>query len=99
MTHRQVRVLVMGEALTDLVPAGHGSPALLPRPGGGPADVAVRLARSGVRTTFAGTVGTDAFGRQAEDRLVAAGVELDLCERSSRPTALAVATSSKEGTH
>ncbi|MFF3838739.1 PfkB family carbohydrate kinase [Streptomyces sp. NPDC001930] len=89
-------VLVMGEALTDLVPDEDGT--LRPRPGGAPANVASRLARLGVRTAFAGTLGDDGFGRRNEDRLRTAGVELDLCGRSSLPTALAVADPGPEGT-
>ncbi|MFD4322954.1 carbohydrate kinase [Streptomyces sp. NPDC058548] len=93
---REDAVLVMGEALTDLVPEEDG--ALRPRPGGAPANVAAQLARLGVRTVFAGTLGDDGFGRRNEDRLRAAGVELDLCGRSSLPTALAVADPGPEGT-
>ncbi|WP_327247931.1 carbohydrate kinase family protein [Streptomyces sp. NBC_01320] len=94
--HREGTVLVMGEALTDLVPATDGT--LRPQPGGAPANVATHLARLGVRTAFAGTLGDDDFGRRSEHRLRTAGVELDLCARSSLPTALAVADPSPEGT-
>ncbi|MFJ3903980.1 PfkB family carbohydrate kinase [Streptomyces sp. NPDC090025] len=89
-------VLVVGEALTDLVPEPGG--ALLPRPGGAPANVAVRLARLGVRTVFAGTFGDDAFGRANERRLRSSGVELGRCGHSPRPTALAVADPAPDGT-
>ncbi|MFD3941820.1 carbohydrate kinase [Streptomyces sp. NPDC058579] len=93
---REDAVLVMGEALTDLVPEENGT--LRPQPGGAPANVAAQLARLGVRTAFAGTLGEDDFGRRNERRLRGFGVELDLCGRSGRPTALAVADPSEEGT-
>lgn len=89
-------VLVMGEALTDLVPDEDGR--LLPHPGGAPANVAAGLARLGVRTAFAGVLGGDAFALAHEARLATAGVELDLCGRSALPTALAVASLAPTGT-
>ncbi|WP_327250011.1 PfkB family carbohydrate kinase [Streptomyces sp. NBC_01320] len=88
-------VLVMGEALTDLVPDRDGR--LLPHPGGAPANVATGLARLGVHTAFAGALGGDAFSLAHEDRLAAAGVNLDLAGRSARPTALAVASPTPTG--
>ncbi|MGW1412078.1 PfkB family carbohydrate kinase [Streptomyces sp. NPDC002403] len=85
----------MGEALTDLVPDRDGH--LLPHPGGAPANVATGLARLGVPTAFAGVLGGDAFALAHEDRLVAAGVDLNLSGRSARPTALAVASPAPTG--
>ncbi|WP_307711324.1 PfkB family carbohydrate kinase [Streptomyces sp. V4I23] len=82
-------ILVMGEALIDLVPATDG--AYLPMPGGAPANVAAALARLGVPSSFAGTLGGDAFGRLNEDRLRGAGVDLSLCGLSALPSAFAVA--------
>jgi fructokinase len=86
----------MGEALTDLVPDHHGR--LLPHPGGAPANVAAGLARLKVPTQFAGVLGGDAFSLAHKERLAAAGVDLDLCERSVHPTALAVASHTPTGT-
>ncbi|MCK8678386.1 PfkB family carbohydrate kinase [Streptomyces lichenis] len=82
-------VLVVGEALVDLVPAAGGG--LRPLPGGAAANVAAALARLGGHAVFAGTLGSDAFGRRCEERLRRAGADLSLCGRSELPTALAVA--------
>ncbi|MEV7524617.1 PfkB family carbohydrate kinase [Streptomyces sp. NPDC091371] len=89
-------VLVMGEALCDLVPAPDGS--LTPLPGGAPANVAAGVSALGVRAVFAGTLGDDDFGDLNAARLAAAGVDLSLCARSPLPTALAVAGVSEAGT-
>ncbi|MEV7236278.1 PfkB family carbohydrate kinase [Streptomyces sp. NPDC051020] len=89
-------VLVMGEALTDLVPAKNG--VLRPRPGGAPANVAAGIARLGGRAVFAGALGDDAFGRANEERLRSAGVDLALCAHPSLPTALAMADPGPHGT-
>ncbi|MFJ2095415.1 PfkB family carbohydrate kinase [Streptomyces sp. NPDC087901] len=89
-------VLVMGEAITDLVPDRNGH--LHPHPGGAPANVAAGLARLGVHTAFAGALGNDEFSLAHEDRLAAVGVNLELSRRSTRPTALAVASQTPNGT-
>lgn len=91
-------VLVLGEALIDLVPEP-GDPALLrAQPGGAPANVATGLARLGTPVSFAGALGGDAFARSIERRLTDAGVDLSLCGRSPLPTTLAVADPGPEGT-
>ncbi|QIP83363.1 sugar kinase [Streptomyces sp. Tu 2975] len=91
-------VLVLGEALIDLVPEP-GDPGLLrAQPGGAPANVAVGLARLGTPASFAGTLGGDVFARSIEHRLTHAGVDLSLCGRSPLPTTLAVADPGPEGT-
>lgn len=97
MTGGPQGVLVLGEALIDLVPVA-GEPGLLrAQPGGAPANVAIGLARLGGRAAFAGTLGGDGFARTLERWLTVAGVELGLCGRSDRPTALAVADPGEAG--
>ncbi|MGP3984517.1 PfkB family carbohydrate kinase [Streptomyces sp. KR80] len=92
MTATAAPVLVMGEALVDLVPAAVGDlPGYVPHPGGAPANLAAGLARLGVPVSFVGGLGRDAFGAANERRLSAAGVDLRLCTHPDRPTALAVA--------
>ncbi|WP_329167458.1 PfkB family carbohydrate kinase (plasmid) [Streptomyces sp. NBC_01717] len=94
-------ILVLGEALVDLVPVleqAVGEPTLLHvQPGGGPANVAVGLGRLGMSPTLAGGLGEDAFARMLEERLDSAGVDLSLCVRSGLPTALAVSDSDGAG--
>lgn len=98
MTGGPGAVLVLGEALIDLVPVAGDGGVRAAQFGGAPANVAVGLARLGVPTWFAGGIGGDGFARVLEARLRAAGVGLDLCVRSGLPTALAVADPGRDGT-
>ncbi|KIF77920.1 sugar kinase [Streptomyces sp. 150FB] len=98
MTEGPGAVLVMGEALIDLVPSALDPLAHLAQPGGAPANVAVGLAKLGTPSWYAGALGGDGFARTIEERLLGAGAELGLCARSPLPTALAVADPGPEGT-
>ncbi|MFD0020569.1 PfkB family carbohydrate kinase [Streptomyces sp. NPDC058382] len=98
MTGGPDAVLVMGEALIDLVPSAEDPRTHRAQPGGAPANVAAGLARLGTPSWFAGALGGDGFGRLIEERLVSAGTELGLCARSELPTALAVADPGPDGT-
>ncbi|MEV7085227.1 PfkB family carbohydrate kinase [Streptomyces sp. NPDC093085] len=91
-------VLVMGEALIDLVPVPEEPAGYRAEPGGAPANVAAGLARLGTPSWFAGALGGDGFARMIEDRLRSAGTELGLCARSELPTTLAVADPGPDGT-
>ncbi|MCL7378105.1 PfkB family carbohydrate kinase [Streptomyces sp. 35G-GA-8] len=91
-------VLVMGEALIDLVPVPHEPELYRAQPGGAPANVAAGLARLATPSWFAGALGGDGFARMIEQRLVSAGTELGLCARSELPTTLAVADPGPDGT-
>ncbi|PSJ30129.1 carbohydrate kinase [Streptosporangium nondiastaticum] len=93
-------IIVAGEALIDLVPAGpreqDGSAgddlsALLPKRGGGPYNTAVALARLGSPTAFCSRLSTDHFGRALLGGLTADGVDTSLVQRGPEPTTLAVA--------
>ncbi|WP_406276514.1 PfkB family carbohydrate kinase [Streptomyces sp. NBC_00191] len=90
-------VLVLGEALIDLVPVPGEPESLRAQPGGAPANVAAGLARLGRPVAFAGALGTDGFARAIERRLADAGVDLTLCARPDLPTALAVADPGESG--
>ncbi|MEV6421163.1 PfkB family carbohydrate kinase [Streptomyces sp. NPDC051662] len=91
-------VLVMGEALIDLVPVPDQPELYRAQPGGAPANVAAGLARLATPSWFAGALGGDGFARMIEQRLVSAGTELGLCARSELPTTLAVADPGPDGT-
>ncbi|MFE3829633.1 PfkB family carbohydrate kinase [Streptomyces sp. NPDC059092] len=91
-------VLVMGEALIDLVPVPDDPETYRAQPGGAPANVAAGLARLGTPSWFAGALGGDGFARMIEARLADAGTELGLCARSGLPTTLAVADPGPDGT-
>ena len=97
-------IVVGGEALVDLVPAPATEPGqtgalrpLLPRLGGGPYTTAVALGRLGAPVAFLSRISTDAFGDALVDRLSGAGVRLDLLQRGSEPTTLAVVTLADDG--
>ncbi|HJP74567.1 MAG TPA: carbohydrate kinase [Pseudonocardiaceae bacterium] len=97
-------IVVGGEALVDLVPAPATEPGrtgalrpLLPALGGGPYNTAVALGRLGAPVAFLSRISTDAFGDALLDRLSGAGVRLDLLQRGSEPTTLAVVTLAEDG--
>lgn len=76
------RVLVVGEALIDIVPAEHG---LDVRPGGSPFNVAIGLARLGLRPTLATQIGDDENGARLRRMLIDEGVRLlDLAPRPAQ---------------
>ncbi|MBO3735784.1 carbohydrate kinase [Glycomyces sp. NEAU-S30] len=88
-------ILVAGENVIDLVPAPGGQ--LRPTCGGGPANIAVALARRGVPTALVGAVGGDHFGRRVWRRHIAAGVRRDWILRTDRPSTLGLAVVSEDG--
>ena len=67
-------VLVVGEALVDVLTDDQGVPTA--RPGGSPANVALGLARLGLPVRLATRTGDDVFGELVRDRLRGDGVEL-----------------------
>lgn len=66
-------VLVVGEALTDII---DGGAVVREVPGGSPANVALGLSRLGVPTELLTALGDDARGRAIADRLETAGVSV-----------------------
>lgn len=82
-------VLVVGEALVDVVSSATGGQA---HPGGSPLNVAIGLARLGTPVTLATRLGTDSYGRMLASHLADAGVRLtsgsiDPSTRTSSATA------------
>jgi fructokinase len=91
-------IIVAGEALVDLVPAGpRGSAApaghdgLRVHCGGGPFNTARWLARLGQPVDFLGTLSDDALGRRLRGALHEDGVALRLAVSTALPTTLALA--------
>jgi fructokinase len=79
-------VLVLGEVLCDLFPPAPGvsfvdAAALVPLLGGAPANVAVQLARQGVRTGLVTAVGTDPLGARLLAELRREGVDVSRAHR------------------
>ncbi|MFP4056160.1 MAG: PfkB family carbohydrate kinase [Candidatus Brocadiia bacterium] len=76
-----VDVVALGELLIDFVSTHKGlslaeSPGFAKKAGGAPANVAVGLAKLGLRSGFVGKVGNDAFGAFLRDTLSAQGVDV-----------------------
>jgi fructokinase len=65
---------------------------LAARPGGGPANTAVGLARLGTPTALLARIGDDAFGRMIRAHLAGSGVDLRFAVTAAEPTTLAVAS-------
>jgi len=82
--------LVVGEALVDVV----GGAAL---PGGSPLNVAVGLARLGVRTTLHSWFGRDAHGDLIAAHLAGSGVAVSPGSRGDGPTSVARAEIGPDG--
>ena len=95
--------ICLGELLIDFVPTVTGTgltdaPAFIKAPGGAPGNVAVGLARLGVKSAFMGKVGDDAFGHFLADTLAAAGVDVGPLRFSSEArTALAFVSLRSDG--
>jgi fructokinase len=75
-------VICLGELLIDFIPTVTGldlatAETFKKAAGGAPANVAVGLARFGVKSAFMGKVGEDGFGRFLAATLAGAGVDVD----------------------
>ena len=67
-------IISLGEALIDFIPVDQQNTTYLKSPGGAPANVAVGLARLGVKSTFLGKVGKDVLGEFLANTLEEYGV-------------------------
>ncbi|MCP3144931.1 carbohydrate kinase family protein [Pyxidicoccus xibeiensis] len=81
MTESPLDVVCFGETLVDFLPSAPGQrvrdvPAWHPCTGGSPANVAVGVARLGLRSAMVGVVGADEFGHFLRERLAAEGVDV-----------------------
>jgi len=88
------RVLVVGEALIDLV-VGRGKPQA--HPGGSPLNVAVGLARLGLRSSLHTSLGDDEYGHLIEEHLDAGEVALTEALDPDVVTSVAEATIGRDG--
>lgn len=87
-------VLVIGEALTDIIDRGG---VVREVPGGSPANVALGLARLDAPTQLLTALGDDARGRAIEERLETAGVSVLSESWSLESTSTAEATLKPDG--
>jgi fructokinase len=88
MTDATGRILVVGEALVDVVRRGADSV----HPGGSPLNVAVGLQRLDVPATLHSSFGVDAYGVAIAQHLEASGVTVTPATIHDRPTSVALAT-------
>lgn len=91
-------IVVCGEGLVDLVPAGDDplSP-LVPALGGGPFNVAITLGRLGSAVSLISRLSDDPYGEALTRALRAAGVNLSLLQRGSESTTLALTSIAADG--
>jgi fructokinase len=82
-------IIIVGENVADLIPAGDG--LLRVALGGGPANTAVAATRLGGAVGFAARFGDDAFADQFRARLADAGVDLSAARTVDAPSSVAVA--------
>ena len=87
-------VLVVGEALVDVVPRAKGN---LEYPGGSPANVAFGLGRLGIETSLVTAIGNDPRGRLIEKHLASAGVGLFPGSRRLNHTSSATVRIAEDG--
>ncbi|HEY9314527.1 carbohydrate kinase [Williamsia sp.] len=91
-------IVVCGEGLVDLVPAGEGPlAALTPALGGGPYNVAITLGRLGSAVSLCSRLSTDGYGEALTGALRSAGVNLSLLQRGPEPTTLALTSIGADG--
>jgi fructokinase len=88
-------IVVVGEALVDLVVDAHGS--VTAALGGAPVNTSRACGRLGADVSFGGAISVDRFGSMLTAQLAADNVGLDLVERSDQPTTLAVAELDERG--
>ncbi len=88
------RVLVVGEALVDVVRRDGDDVA---HPGGSPLNVAVGLQRLGVPATLHSTFGADQHGVAIAQHLEASGVSVTASTVSDRETSVALASLGADG--
>lgn len=90
-------IVVIGEALIDLIEQRDSKDGYQAVVGGANANVAIALARAGVQQQFLARISTDAFGNKIFDRLQDNGVGLDHIVRTNEPSTLAIASIGESG--
>ncbi len=85
-------ILVIGEALIDLIGKADSAGKYQAVVGGANANVALALARRGEPQKFLGRIASDGFGQLITERLSSNGVDLSLSIAAKEQTSLAVAT-------
>lgn len=90
-------IVVIGEALIDLIEdkteSGHYKAVV----GGANANVAIALARAGAKQQLLARISDDAFGQKIRSRLVENNVGLDYAVSAKEPTSVAIASIGESG--
>lgn len=89
-------IVVIGEALIDLVETGDEEP-LLARPGGSPYNVALGLARLERPAAFAGRISTDPLGSLLRTHALRSGVDLSIAVEAREPSTVALLELAADG--
>ena len=90
-------ILVIGEALIDLIGEEGSGGNYTAVVGGANANVALALAVRGEQQRFLGRISSDGFGKQIRNHLASHGVDLALSVDAEEQTTLAVATIDSSG--
>jgi fructokinase len=90
-------IVVIGEALIDLIEDKSTAGRYQAVVGGANANVAIALARAGVRQQLLARISSDAFGQKIRQRLVDNKVGLDYAIAAKEPTSVAIASIGSSG--
>jgi fructokinase len=90
-------ILVIGEALIDLIENRYQAGSFNAVVGGANANVALALARRGTKHQFLGRISNDRFGKIIRERLETNGVHLEHSVEASELTTLAVVSIDSHG--
>ena len=90
-------IVVIGEALIDLIEDKSTAGKYQAVVGGANANVAIALARAGVKQQLLARISSDSFGQKIRQRLVDNNVGLDYAIAASEPTSVAIASIGESG--
>jgi fructokinase len=90
-------IVVIGEALIDLIEDKSTAGRYQAVVGGANANVAIALARAGVKQQLLARISSDAFGQKIRQRLVENKVGLDYAIAAKEPTSVAIASIGSSG--
>ena len=90
-------IVVIGEALIDLIEDKSNAGRYQAVVGGANANVAIALARAGTKHQLLARISSDAFGQKIRQRLVDNKVGLDYAIAANEPTSVAIASIGSSG--
>ena len=90
-------IIVIGEALIDLIQDRNNNDGYKAVVGGANANVAIALARLEANHTFLARLSTDSFGQQIKQKLAKNNVNLDNAIQTTEPSTLAVVSINDQG--